>query len=282
MTSSGPVDANAFRAFEHAGWEEVATHYHDTFVPLTIQTTEPLLDAAGVRSGTRVLDVATGPGYLAAAAAQRGANVTGVDFSAAMVALARQHHPSIEFQVGDAEALPLPDDSFDAVVMNFGLLHLARPQRALEEAHRVLRSGGRVGFTVWAGPDQAVAFGIILHVIDAYGRLDVPLPPGPPFFQFSDPHECRRALSAVGFAAPSVVQLPLVWRLGSPEALFDAMWGGTVRTAGLLRAQSPEALTRIREAVIAAAMDYRTDQGIELPMPAILASAGKPTLVHTP
>jgi SAM-dependent methyltransferase len=220
--------------------------------------------------------VATGPGYVAARAAQRGAKVTGVDFSAAMVALARQQHSSIEFQVGDAEALPLSDASFDAAVMNFGLLHLARPQRALEEAHRVLRTGGRIGLTVWAGPEEAVAFGIILRAINAYGRLDVPLPPGPPFFQFSDPQECFRALSAAGFAAPTAVQLPLVWRLASPETLFDAMSGGTVRTAGLLRAQSPEALERIREAVIAAALDYQTRKGVELPMPAILASAGKP------
>src|ERR671933_2607993 len=119
MTSSEPEDVNAFRAFEHAGWEEVATQYDDAFTPLTIQASEPLLDAAGVRSGTRVLDVATGPGYVAARAAQRGANATGVDFSAAMVALARRQHPSIEFRVGDAEAIPLPDASFDAVVMNF-------------------------------------------------------------------------------------------------------------------------------------------------------------------
>jgi SAM-dependent methyltransferase len=276
VTSSGPVDDNAFRAFEHAGWEKAATDYHDTFTPLTIQTAEPLLDAAQVRSGTRVLDVATGPGYVAAGAAQRGAEVTGVDFSAAMVALARRQHPSIEFQVGDAEALPLPDAGFDAVVMNFGLLHLARPQRALEEAHRVLRTGGRIAFTVWAGPDKAVAFGIILRAIESHGRLDVPLPPGPPFFQFSDPRECHRALSEAGFAATAVVQLPLVWRVRSPEALLDAMWGGTVRTAGLLRAQSPEALERIREAVITGAEAYRTGEGIELPMPAILASAGKP------
>ncbi len=81
-----PIDPGAFRAFEHAGWEAIPSQYDDAFGRLTTQAIGPLLDAADVRGGTRVLDVATGPGYVAAAAAQRGASVVGLDFSAAMVA----------------------------------------------------------------------------------------------------------------------------------------------------------------------------------------------------
>ena len=121
-----------------------------------------------------------------------------------MLAEARRHHPAIDFQAGDAEALPFPDASFDAVVMSFGLLHLGRPDQALAEAHRVLRPGGRIGFTVWARPEEAVAFGIVLRAIERHGRLDVPLPPGPPFFRFSDPEESRRVLLGLGFRAPEV------------------------------------------------------------------------------
>ncbi|MGH2373390.1 MAG: class I SAM-dependent methyltransferase, partial [bacterium] len=237
MTSE-TVDPGAFRAFEHAGWENIPRQYHDAFASLTTQAIGPLLDAADIRSGAHVLDVATGPGYVAAAAAQRGARVVGLDFSAAMVAEARQRYPALEFQVGDAEELPFPDGTFDVVVMNFGLLHLGRPEQALTEAHRVLRSGGKVGFTVWAKPEEAIGFGIVLRAVQKHGTVDVPLPPGPPFFRFSEPEECRRVLHAAGFVPPDVVLVPQGWRLRSADALFDIMQGSTVRTAGLLRAQT--------------------------------------------
>ena len=273
--ASQTADPSAFHAFERAGWESIPRAYQDAFGTLTTQAIGPLLDAARVGPGVRVLDVATGPGYVAGAAAQRGARVVGIDFSAAMLAEARRHHPAIEFQAGDAEALPFPDASFDAVVMSFGLLHLGRPDQALAEAHRVLRPGGRIGFTVWAKPEQAVAFGIVLRAIERNGRLDVPLPPGPPFFRFSDPEESRRSLLGVGFQTPEVVMVPQVWRLGSLDALFEIMRGGTVRTAGLLRAQTPEAQDAIRAEIRDAVRPYQRAGAVELPMPAVLASADK-------
>ena len=140
MPGRGQDNSNAFYEFERAGWERVAGDYHRYFAALTTRFIDPLLDAGGVRAGSRVLDVATGPGYVAAAAARRGAEVEGIDFAEAAVAVARQQHPAITFQTGSAEKLPFPDALFDAVVMNFGLLHVAQPELALAEAYRVLRS----------------------------------------------------------------------------------------------------------------------------------------------
>lgn len=274
MTSQ-PVDPSAFRAFEHAGWEKLPERYHDAFADLTTQAIEPLLNAVAVRSGMRLLDVATGPGYVAAAAAQRGASVVGVDFSAAMVAEARRRYPAVDFQEGDAEALPFPDGSFDAMVMNFGLLHLGRPERALGEAHRVLRPGGRIGFTVWAKPEQARGFGIVLGAIQKHGNMNAPLPSGPAFFRFSDPAECRRVLHDASFVTPDVIEVPQLWRLRSQDELFEIMLESTVRTGGLLRAQTPEALAAIRAGIRDSVGSYRKGDAIELPMPAVLASATK-------
>jgi SAM-dependent methyltransferase len=126
-----------------------------------------------------------------------------------MIAAARQQHPGIAFQEGDAAALPFAEASFDAVVMNFGLLHLAQPEAALADACRVLRPGGRYAFTVWASPDQAVGFGMVLRAVEELGVKDVPLPEGPPFFRFSDVAESRRALEAAGFHDVTVRTLPL-------------------------------------------------------------------------
>jgi ubiquinone/menaquinone biosynthesis C-methylase UbiE len=236
----------------------------------------PLLDAVKVTRGVHLLDVASGPGYVAAAAAKRGAEVIGVDFAPAMVAEARRRYPTVGFREGDAENLPFSEASFEAVTMNFGLLHLGRPERALMEAHRVLRPGGRFGFTVWARPEEAIGFQMVLRAVESYGTLDVPLPQGPHFFRFSDPEECRRSLLGAGFISPAVETIPLIWRLQSADALFESMFEGTVRTAGLLRAQSADAIHAIRKALRQAGMLYQKGDGVELPMPAVLAAAQKP------
>ena len=74
--------------------------------------------------------------------------------------------------------------------------------------------------------------------------MDVPLPAGPPFFRFSDAAEASRSMTAVGFADPTVETVPLVWRLTSGEALFEAFLQGAVRTAALLRGQTTDAMGR--------------------------------------
>jgi SAM-dependent methyltransferase len=262
----------AFRDFEHAGWERAAAFYIDAFGALTAQTAPAMLDAVRAAPGARLLDVASGPGFVAAAAAARGAIVTGLDFAAAMVDEARRRHPAIPFREGDAEALPFRDASFDAVVMNFGMLHLARPDAAIAEACRVLQPGGRYAFTVWAGPDKAVGFGMALRAIERYGRTNVPLPEGPPFFRFSDLAATRLTLEQAGFADVEVQELPLIWRVTSADEVFEALSRGGVRTAAVLRAQTPDALAAIRDAVRRGVEAYARDGGFEVPMPAVIAA----------
>jgi SAM-dependent methyltransferase len=265
------IDPTAFRQFEHQGWQEVASRYHGGFAAVTTQAVQPLLDAVGVMAGARVLDLACGPGYVTAAAASLGAIPTGIDFSSEMVKEARRRNPALDFREGDAEHLAFEDSQFDAVVANFGLLHLSSPELALQEAFRVLRPGGRFAFTVWDTPDKAVGFGIVIGAIQKHGDLRVPIPPGPPFFRFSDPEECKRALAAAGFKEASVDHVPQVWHLESADALFDVMYNGSVRNAALLRAQQPAVLEAIRSEIRLGAERNQN----RLSMPAVLASALK-------
>lgn len=275
MTQGLSIEPEAFRAFEHAGWQRVAAVYDDTFESLTTQTLAALLDAAHVRRGSRVIDVATGPGYVARAALERGARSVGVDFSSAMLMRARRAAPGVEFEEADATALPFADASFDAVTMNYGLLHLAEPERALSEAFRVLRHGGRLAFSVWASPLHARGLGILLEALREHGDLGVPLPPGPPFFRFSEHEAARHVLLEHGFTQPRVIDVAQTWYLPSVDALFDAVLRGTVRTAGLLCAQTPDTLARIRASVGRACALHRHSDGLALPMPAVVASALK-------
>lgn len=268
----------SFREFEHSGWERLPQQYDRAFGRLTVQAIPALLDAVSLKKGMRLLDVATGPGYVAGAAAERGADVLGIDFASAMVDSARQLRPELQFEQGDAEALAFRDGSFDAVTMNFGLLHLGRPERALAEARRVLRPRGRFAFTVWAKPEQARGFGIVLAAIQRHGDLSAPVPAGPSFFRFSDAGECQRTLQQAGFRAPQFTTVPQTWWLDSPADLFEFMLGSTVRTGALLRAQTPEALDAIRKEVEEGALTHRRAETgkIAIPMPAIVASATSP------
>jgi ubiquinone/menaquinone biosynthesis C-methylase UbiE len=269
----GQVD---FSTFEHRGWEKVAQPYHTYFGDLTTQSNPAMLEALVIGRGTRFLDVASGPGYLAAAAARRGADVAGVDFSVAMVEKARRVFPGLEFRVGDAEDLPFPDESFGAVGISFGMSHFQHPERALAEAFRVLQPGGRIAFTVCATPDKAVGFAMVLKAIEEHGTTDVPVPPGPPFFRFSDWQESRHALLYAGFVQPDVREVHQTLVLRAPDTPFHALMRGGVRVAAMLNAQTPAALALIERAVAHDAEAYRNDSGeLRVPMPCVLASALK-------
>ncbi len=269
------LDIEKFRNFEHQGWEGIPDGYHDAFGRLTTQAIESLLDAARVKRGMTFLDIASGPGYVAAAAAERGAVVLGLDFSAAMVAQAKRLHTGVEFREGDAEALPLGNGLFEAAAMNFGILHLGRPDLAIAEAYRVLRSGGRFAFSVWAPPQETIGFGIVLRAVELHGEPRIELPEGPPFFRFSDAEECVRSLIAAGFELPKITKVAQRWRLPAADGLFEAMKNSTVRTAGLLGVQKPTVLNKIREAMRVELEKYTKGDVVELPMPALIASAIK-------
>jgi ubiquinone/menaquinone biosynthesis C-methylase UbiE len=269
--------AQSFREFEQAGWENpsVVSKYHEHLSAVTTQSTGALLDAAGVRQGSRVLDVAAGAGYVAGAAAQRGAAATGVDFSAAQVRLARETYPAVRFELADAEALPFEPGTFDAVVNGFGMCHLPNPDVALREAFRVLKPGGRVAYAVWDVPERAVGFGAVYVAVRAHGSMDVGLPVGPNFFFFSDPEQSTKALRDAGFVSPSCKQVPQVWRLSHPDELYEVVTEGSVRAAATIRSQSSSAREAIRAALRETVMAYKRGDHFEVPMPAVIASAIK-------
>jgi len=270
------AEPQAFKAFEHERWQSAARVYDAEFGRLTSQIAPFLLDAAGVTRGVRMLDLASGPGYVAAGASARGAKVTGTDFASEMLALAREQHPGLTFEVADAEALPFGEGEFEAATMGFLVGHLGRPAVAVREACRVLRRGGRLAIAWWLPPQRCIPFAIVTESIRTRGRMDVGLPPAPPFELFGDPAMLHALLSESGFSGVESVEVPMVWRLDTAEEMFDAYLNGTARTAGALRRQTPEALAAIRAEVIARCAPFRTTRGLELPMPAHVASGIKP------
>jgi ubiquinone/menaquinone biosynthesis C-methylase UbiE len=222
-------EPDAFLAFEREGWNTVICGYERLFGPLTAQTVAPMLDAAGVASGCQVLDVCTGHGVLAAAASNRGARVSALDFAEEVVAAARHNVPTVEFQQGDAQNLPYPSDAFDAVICGYGIMHVPEPARALAEMYRVTRSGGRVALSVWERPAQNNGLGLLFGAIETHGRLDVSLPHGPDSFQFGDSDNMRAALTQVGFKDVEAITVAQAWQFEHATDLIDHSTGHCTR-----------------------------------------------------
>ena len=251
--------ADDFKNFEHERWEAAVDQYDASFGKLTQQTVPRMLDVLEVAGNTRFLDIACGPGYVTAAAASRGAQAVGVDFAAAMIAKARRNFPTLTFREGDAENLTgIANGSFDAVAMNFGILHLANPEKAIAEIQRVLKPGGRFAFTLWRKPEEALAFSIIHKAIEKHGNPKISIPEGPPFFLYTEPSNCERLLADHGFTH-NIEILPLKWRLSDPDELFTAFSHGSARTGGILRQHTAAELTHIRQAAREAVLGYVQD-----------------------
>jgi SAM-dependent methyltransferase len=162
---------SAFKAAQREAW--------GLFSPLAAYTTPPaalLVEYAGVCAGRTVLDVGCGTGVVAVTAAQRGATACGLDLSPVLLADARKNASIIgtamEFVEGDAESLPYPDASFDIVLSQFAHMFAPRPEIAIAEMLRVLKTGGRIAFSTW--PPE-LAMGRLFDLVGSH----LPPPPGP-------------------------------------------------------------------------------------------------------
>ncbi|HZQ09810.1 MAG TPA: methyltransferase domain-containing protein [Anaerolineae bacterium] len=147
-----------------------AQAYEALFVPaLFAPWASKVADAAHIQPGQRVLDIACGTGVLARQIALRVGSsgwVVGVDPNPGMLAVAKQLAPSVEWHAGVAESLPFPDQSFDTVVSQFGLMFFTNPDQALREMGRVLAPQGRLAVAVWDSLDHNPAYASAVALLD--------------------------------------------------------------------------------------------------------------------
>ena len=265
--SQSQFDLEAFRNFERTTHDKLAESYYDAFSAVTNGAIEPLLKAAHVGNGTRLLDVATGPGTLAAKAAECGARVIGIDIAPAMIALAHTLHPHLDFREGSAEELPLDSSSFDAVISSFGVGHFSRPERVLAEFARVLVSKGRVALSWWDGFGKNRINGIFFEAISELG-ISAPgaLPAGPAVDRFSDPNEFAVILRAAGFEVVGIDYISFSHSLKSVDEFWDLALGSFVRVSTLIGAQNADVQQRIRAKVEQIAQQYESANGLQIPI----------------
>lgn len=268
---------NDFADIERTGWSDpgIARHYAENFAEATAQCVPALLAGAGVRAGAEALNLCCGHGILAEGLHRRGARVTGLDFSAAMLGMAAARVPGACFVQGDAMALPFEDDGFDCITIGFGIPHVPDPPRVFAEAARVLREGGRLAYSVWRDPAEAGgAFAYVFRAIARHGDPAVALPAGPGAHDYADLGMAARALADAGFAAPDFDLVQSAWTAADPAAPYYNFRDGSVRGAALLRAQAADRQAAIRDAV---AEEVKRELGEvgpwRIPIPAIVVSA---------
>lgn len=149
---------------------KTAEAYEQLLVPALFgEWVDRLADAAEIRPGQQVLDVACGTGVLARAIAERTGHaraVSGVDINPAMLAVAKRISPEIDWREGSAESLPFEKETFDAVVSQFGLMLFRSPEIALREMMRVLKTGGRLVVGIFDSLDNLPAYAAIAEVYD--------------------------------------------------------------------------------------------------------------------
>lgn len=271
-------EAERLRAFERQGHDALATSYHAFFAAVTALATNPLLGAVRLRSGARLLDVATGPGALAAEAAHRDARPVGIDLSPQMIELARRLHPAIEFREADVEHLPFTDDTFDAVVCAFGLGHFPRPEVAVAECVRTLLPGGRIAFSWWDDPSRQRIQGIFR---DAIAEVGVSLPPDVPqghnVYRFSNTGEFLRLLEGAGLIEVAVTEHTTTYSIPDTETLWRGGLGSLLLTGAAIRHQDKTTQDRIRTAFERCAGVYKSANGLNVPVAFKVGSGRQPT-----
>jgi SAM-dependent methyltransferase len=213
-----------------------ARAYESLFVPSLIGPYAPIVaDAAGVRAGDRVLDVACGTGVVTREALRRvgpGGRVTGLDANAGMLAVAREQGGEIAWHDGRAESLPFPDASFDAVVSQFGLMFFADRAAALAEMRRVLRPGGRLAVAVWSSIAAIPAFAAELALFErlagsaAADALRAP-------FVLGDAAALAGLFAVAGLASPEIETRTTTARFSSVRTLIEADLRGWLPIMGV-------------------------------------------------
>jgi SAM-dependent methyltransferase len=203
-----------------------------------------------------------------------GAKVTGLDFSPAMLDMARATVPEAYFVEGDAMALEFADGSFDAVTIGFGMPHVPDPPKVVAEARRVLRPGGQLAFSVWCGPEVETALGYVFGAIGQHGSPDIALPHGPGANDYADPTIAFPVLEKAGFTDCRQSTVASRWQVSDSGAPYDFFLEGTARGGALLRPQPSANAAAIRAAVVSKVLEkHGSGPKWDVPIPAVVTVA---------
>jgi len=271
-----PEARQAYYDASYAG--SAPENYERYFVPaIGAPIAADLIEVAAIQPGERVLDVACGTGVVTRMAAERvgeDGKVAGLDVNPGMLAVARSVTPpgtSVDWHETSAEAMPLPDGSFDVVLCQMGLQFIPDKAAALREMYRTLAPAGRVVLNL-PGPTPplfaAMAEALAEHLQPDSGKFAHVV------FSLHDAHELRRLMSEAGFHDVDVEARPKALRLPAPA---DFLWQYVHSTplAGVVAGASDEQKASLERDVCARWRDAVTDGGMEMTVTITTVTARK-------
>lgn len=214
-------------AGENPAWDRIAQAYDRTNTPTQMWLGNEGLRRVGLTAGMRFLDVAAGSGALSIPAARLGARVLAIDQSAVMLELlrARAHKEglTLETRVMDGHALELPDDSFDVVGSQFGVMLFPDMPKGIREMARAVRPGGAVLLHTYGDPHRIDFLGFLIGAIQSvrHDFTGPPMDPPPHEFQLADPERLRGTFNAAGLKNIRVETVTETTEFDSGDALWD-------------------------------------------------------------
>jgi ubiquinone/menaquinone biosynthesis C-methylase UbiE len=250
--------------------------YENQFVPALFQQWGPVVaEAAGVRAGDRVLDVACGTGVLALAAAGLAGptgEVIGVDPNEEMLEVARRHQAAVGWRVGAAESLPVSDEHIDAVVSQFGFMFFDDQTRALAEMLRVLRPGGRLALAVFDAIDHSPGYSVLAELLHRrFGQAAADAIRAP--FVSGDPEHLCALVSEAGFTDVTISRREGTVRFPSPRSLISTERACVWTLGGMLDDAQFDRLGRDIDETFAPFREH--DGTLAFSMPALVVTARK-------
>ncbi len=263
-------------------WEKNREIIRQMFAPVT----QALVDAAQIRRGNSVLDIATGPGEpaltIAAMVGPQG-SVFGIDPAPEMVEGARRATAQLglknaRFEVASADSLSMSDSIFDAAVSRFGVMFFPSPAAGVQEAMRVLKPKGKLAFAVWSAAEKNPFHYELARVMERFVETPRPEPDAPDAFRFAPDGKLRNVFAEVGVAGPA--ERVLHFEIQAPMSL-EEFWNLRTEMSEKLRDKlatlSAETRAEVKRQALETMQPYATSGGISFPAEVRIVSGSKPS-----
>ena len=291
MSAPDPTKIQKFREHLHQEWTGEKTvaawrKWHLQIAAFTRGATEAILEAARLRPGMRVLDLACGVGDPALSIAEEvvpSGHVTASDLGPGMMSLAeelarKKGLTNIEFREANAESLPFADASYDVITCRFGIMFFPDLPKALRECLRVLKPGGRAAFVAWgkmAQPFFTTTAGILLKHLPA--PPPPPDPDAPSLFMFGERDRLRHALEAAGFSNvhEEARIVPGRWVL-SLEEYWEQFTEVAAPFRPLLEQLTLEKKAEARAEILAALKKFWNGKELNIPLEIVIGAGTRP------